>query len=327
MGRLAVNMISLSPPRPQATAREPVAEPGSSTGFYRYDLDGLRGIAIALVAIFHIWFGRVSGGVDVFLALSGFFFGGKLLRAALDPHSISVADLRGDPAGPSAGSRAGRGPGRVRGADHPGAAADPLGDLRRPEPGQPGLLPELGAGQHGVQLPAGGRGRQPVAAHLVHVGAGPVLHRVPAAGHRVRLPAAPPIAAPAPAHRVRGPAERADGGFVRLRDLRPPGRPGQRVLQQLRAGLGVAAGRARRRAGAPHPLADVAAHRARHRRAGGGAVLRGPDRRRPAIPRPVGAGSRRGRDADDPGRGQPWRAEAPATGCRRPTGCWRPRRW
>ena len=56
-----------------------------SAGFYRYDLDGLRGIAIALVAMFHIWFGRVSGGVDVFLALSGFFFGGKILRAALDP--------------------------------------------------------------------------------------------------------------------------------------------------------------------------------------------------------------------------------------------------
>jgi peptidoglycan/LPS O-acetylase OafA/YrhL len=56
-----------------------------AAGFYRYDLDGLRGIAIALVAMFHIWFGRVSGGVDVFLALSGFFFGGKILRAALNP--------------------------------------------------------------------------------------------------------------------------------------------------------------------------------------------------------------------------------------------------
>ncbi|MCW2559444.1 MAG: putative acyltransferase [Mycobacterium sp.] len=55
------------------------------SGFYRHDLDGLRGIAIALVAAFHIWFGRVSGGVDVFLALSGFFFGGRLLRAALTP--------------------------------------------------------------------------------------------------------------------------------------------------------------------------------------------------------------------------------------------------
>src|SRR5262249_56385399 len=38
-----------------------------------------------LVAMFHVWFGRVSGGVDVFLALSGFFFGGRLLRAALTP--------------------------------------------------------------------------------------------------------------------------------------------------------------------------------------------------------------------------------------------------
>jgi peptidoglycan/LPS O-acetylase OafA/YrhL len=61
--------------------------PARQTGFYRHDLDGLRGIAIALVAVFHVWFGRVSGGVDVFLALSGFFFGGKLLRTALHPAS------------------------------------------------------------------------------------------------------------------------------------------------------------------------------------------------------------------------------------------------
>ena len=56
-------------------------------GFYRHDLDGLRGVAIALVAVFHVWFGRVSGGVDVFLALSGFFFGGRLLRTALTPNA------------------------------------------------------------------------------------------------------------------------------------------------------------------------------------------------------------------------------------------------
>lgn len=55
------------------------------SGFYRHDLDGLRGVAIVMVAVFHIWFGRVSGGVDVFLALSGFFFGGRLLRNALLP--------------------------------------------------------------------------------------------------------------------------------------------------------------------------------------------------------------------------------------------------
>ena len=82
-------MMTLAPPRPA-----PVTVPGPAphasmgtrkSGFYRHDLDGLRGIAIALVAVFHVWFGRVSGGVDVFLALSGFFFGGRLLRTALTP--------------------------------------------------------------------------------------------------------------------------------------------------------------------------------------------------------------------------------------------------
>ncbi|CAM4167878.1 acyltransferase family protein [Nocardia ninae] len=47
---------------------------------YRRDLDGLRGLAIVLVVVFHVWMGRVSGGVDVFLVLSGFFFTAMLLR-------------------------------------------------------------------------------------------------------------------------------------------------------------------------------------------------------------------------------------------------------
>ncbi|MBX7454431.1 acyltransferase [Mycolicibacterium sp. 3033] len=77
-------MKTLSPARPAATA--PVTQMGTrSSGFYRHDLDGLRGVAIALVAVFHVWFGRVSGGVDVFLVLSGFFFGGRLLRGVLTP--------------------------------------------------------------------------------------------------------------------------------------------------------------------------------------------------------------------------------------------------
>ncbi|STC68184.1 acyltransferase family protein [Corynebacterium pilosum] len=54
---------------------------------YRYDLDGLRGYAIALVVLFHVYVGRVSGGVDVFLLLSGFFFLGSQLRYALRPHA------------------------------------------------------------------------------------------------------------------------------------------------------------------------------------------------------------------------------------------------
>ncbi|MDO4610926.1 acyltransferase family protein [Corynebacterium sp.] len=52
---------------------------------YRHDLDGLRGIAIALVVVFHVYVGRVSGGVDVFLLLSGYFFLGSLIRHADRP--------------------------------------------------------------------------------------------------------------------------------------------------------------------------------------------------------------------------------------------------
>jgi peptidoglycan/LPS O-acetylase OafA/YrhL len=82
-------MMTLAPPlAAPVTAGGPVpaaAKADRKSAFYRHDLDGLRGIAIALVAMFHIWFGRVSGGVDVFLALSGFFFGGRLLRTALTP--------------------------------------------------------------------------------------------------------------------------------------------------------------------------------------------------------------------------------------------------
>src|SRR6185369_17104189 len=82
-------MKTLAPARPAAVtdagATSRAAVGTRESGYYRHDLDGLRGIAIALVAVFHVWFGRVSGGVDVFLALSGFFFGGRLLRTALTP--------------------------------------------------------------------------------------------------------------------------------------------------------------------------------------------------------------------------------------------------
>lgn len=50
---------------------------------YRYDIDGLRALAIALVVIYHVWFGRVSGGVDVFLMISAFFMTESLTRRAV----------------------------------------------------------------------------------------------------------------------------------------------------------------------------------------------------------------------------------------------------
>lgn len=64
-----------SGPQQRPGAARPVA-----ASAYRLDLDGLRGVAIALVVLFHIWFGRVSGGVDIFLVLSGYFFTGLLVR-------------------------------------------------------------------------------------------------------------------------------------------------------------------------------------------------------------------------------------------------------
>lgn len=79
--------VRTSDPGPKAAAAPATRLP------YRADLDGVRGLAIALVVVFHVWFGRVSGGVDVFLALSGFFFVGTLLRVAeshapLDPRPV-----------------------------------------------------------------------------------------------------------------------------------------------------------------------------------------------------------------------------------------------
>ncbi|MGZ8180180.1 acyltransferase family protein [Williamsia sp. SKLECPSW1] len=76
-----------APIRSTERTQPPRADRGAA---YRIDLDGLRGVAIALVACFHIWFGRVSGGVDVFLTLSGYFFVGSLLKHVLVSQGPSV---------------------------------------------------------------------------------------------------------------------------------------------------------------------------------------------------------------------------------------------
>jgi peptidoglycan/LPS O-acetylase OafA/YrhL len=59
----------------------PVAGRGVATGF-RPELQGLRALAVVLVVVYHVWVGRVSGGVDVFFVVSGFLLTGQLVRAA-----------------------------------------------------------------------------------------------------------------------------------------------------------------------------------------------------------------------------------------------------
>ncbi|WP_164719759.1 acyltransferase family protein [Flaviflexus ciconiae] len=61
---------------------------------YLPELHGVRGLALAGVVVFHLFGnGRVSGGIDIFLAVSGFLFTGMLLREAAT-HGGRIDPLR-----------------------------------------------------------------------------------------------------------------------------------------------------------------------------------------------------------------------------------------
>lgn len=59
----------------QATATTKEQRRSSDTGRkskFRPEIQGLRSLAVLMVVTYHVWFGRVSGGVDVFLLVSAF---------------------------------------------------------------------------------------------------------------------------------------------------------------------------------------------------------------------------------------------------------------
>ena len=64
---------------PAVRAQRPI--PALSTS-YLPEVQGLRTVAVVLVAIFHIWIGRVSGGVDVFLLISAYLLTRSLTASA-----------------------------------------------------------------------------------------------------------------------------------------------------------------------------------------------------------------------------------------------------
>lgn len=57
---------------------------------FRNEIQGLRATASLLIAVYHIWFNRVSGGVDVFFVLSGFLIIGSLSRESQTQPQIAI---------------------------------------------------------------------------------------------------------------------------------------------------------------------------------------------------------------------------------------------
>ncbi|MGO3209586.1 MAG: SGNH hydrolase domain-containing protein [Brachybacterium sp.] len=73
----------------EASPTAPTA-PSDSRPAFRRELHGLRAVALGLVAVYHIWLGRVSGGVDVFLFLSAFFLTGTFVRRLENGRPLGV---------------------------------------------------------------------------------------------------------------------------------------------------------------------------------------------------------------------------------------------
>lgn len=47
---------------------------------FRPEIEGLRAVAVFMIVVYHVWLGRVSGGVDVFLFISAFLLGSSFAR-------------------------------------------------------------------------------------------------------------------------------------------------------------------------------------------------------------------------------------------------------
>ncbi len=128
-----------------------------TTGFTGMTWARLRGVAITLVAVFHVWFGRVSTGRPLVLALSG-LAGGK--NTSLRPQRICHSRLRSDPT-PSAGTAPGTGCGLAVALLTINTAADAVGSVASPEPGQRGITRSVGVA-HGLNYLRAGEAVSPL---------------------------------------------------------------------------------------------------------------------------------------------------------------------
>ncbi|MCD2136424.1 acyltransferase family protein [Salinicoccus halitifaciens] len=60
---------------------------------FRPEIEGLRIVAALLVAVYHIWMQRVSGGVDVFFVVSGFLITASLLSKVRKDGTVNFFDF------------------------------------------------------------------------------------------------------------------------------------------------------------------------------------------------------------------------------------------
>ncbi|MEI7743810.1 MAG: acyltransferase, partial [Chloroflexota bacterium] len=79
---------------PPTTERHPRSAPVTPGGDgFRPDIEGLRGIAVLVVVLFHAWPGSLAGGfigVDVFFVISGYLITGLLVRERRRTGGISL---------------------------------------------------------------------------------------------------------------------------------------------------------------------------------------------------------------------------------------------
>lgn len=72
--------ITVSPENQKNTNASIWASTPNSRRKYMPEVQGLRALAVFMVVAYHIWFGRISGGVDVFLLISAFLLTGQFAR-------------------------------------------------------------------------------------------------------------------------------------------------------------------------------------------------------------------------------------------------------
>lgn len=54
------------------------------------EVQGLRAVAVLMVVAYHVWFGRISGGVDIFLLISAFLLTGQFTRKLENGRSLEL---------------------------------------------------------------------------------------------------------------------------------------------------------------------------------------------------------------------------------------------